>query len=216
MEMRNSDVDYNKIDSVITFIGTSLCMRLNVILSNTKAKHYTPDSFYMETEFYSKVVDRRMANIKLTMRYFITIEGFGKEFGGQNNPYIIINDSDMINVRTKLHQFYEIYNQPDVYKKDDNGNVYPNKKYKPIMIEDLPFNKYIVLAPSTIVNIEDKRVPAIKVFLSDKEKFVYIHKRAFEGMLYQFDCLNMYQAAQELLNFYGIPDTGTNRFSLKY
>jgi hypothetical protein len=205
---------YNKIDSIICYIGDA-ALKMNVILTDTNKKDKLRNlSYHMETDFYSKAADCRMVNIKLSMKYFLTLEGF-KDINGQR-PYIMITPANIIKIRESFHNYLDnIFYDGNTFVIE-NGNLCFRRGKKPILIDGLPFEKYLVLAPDMGVNRDNINYKATKLFLSSRDNYLYLTESQLLELVYAFDSINMYQSALSLVNYFGRPPEGTNRFIVKY
>lgn len=206
------DKNYNKIDSLICYVGGKAVLKMNVILSDTKAERYRDLSYHMETDFYSDKADRRLVNIKLNYRYFLTLETIGKY--NAEREYIVINDSDMFQFREALRGLHTEITASDLYAEREG---------KLTMVRDspsfgvrLPFKKKVVFHASTITDSEDFNHPGALMYVNSKDLVISLSVRDIEGLLYHFETINLFQMAQELVNYFGRPADGTNRFMVKY
>lgn len=206
------DKNYNKIESLICFVGRKAVLKMNVILSDTKAERYRDLSYHMETDFYSNSADRRMVNIKLNYRYFLSLETIGKE--NTKREYLIINDSDVFQFRETLRGLHTELTASDLYAEREG---------KVTMVRDSPsfgvrlaFKNKVVFHASTITDSEDFKHPGALMYINSKDLVIPLSVRDVEGLLYQFETINLYQMAQELVNYFGRPADGTNRFKVQY
>lgn len=206
------DKNYNKIESLICYVGGKAVLKMNVILSDTKAERYRDLSYHMETDFYSSSADRRMVNIKLNIRYFLSLETIGK--GNIEREYLIINDSDIFQLREALRGVYKEITSPDLYAEREG---------KLTMVRDspsfgvkLPFKKKVAFHASMITDSEDFKHPGVLMYINSKDLAISLSVRDVEGLLYQFETINLFQTAQELVNYFGRPEDGTNRFKVQY
>lgn len=206
------DKNYNKIESLICFVGRKAVLKMNVILSDTKAERYRDLSYHMETDFYSSSADRRMVNIKLNYRYFLSLETIGKE--NTKREYLIINDSDIFQFREALRGLHTELTASDLYAEREG---------KLTMVRDSPsfgvrlaFKNKVVFHASTITDSEDFKHPGALMYINSKDLMIPLTVRDVEGLLYQFDTINLFHMAQELVNYFGRPEDGTNRFKVQY
>ena len=206
------DKNYNKIDSLICYVGGKAVLKMNVILSDTKAERYRDLSYHMETDFYSDKADRRLVNIKLNYRYFLTLETIGKY--NAEREYIVINDSDMFQFREALR---------GIHTEITASDLYAEREGKLTMVRDspsfgvrLPFKKKVVFHASTITDSEDFNHPGALMYVNSKDLVISLSVRDIEGLLYHFETINLFQLAQEMVNYFGRPTDGTNRFMVKY
>jgi hypothetical protein len=166
----------------------------------------------METDFYSNSADRRMVNIKLNYRYFLSLETIGKE--NTKREYLIINDSDVFQFREALRGLHTELTASDLYAEREG---------KLTMVRDSPsfgvrlaFKNKVVFHASTITDSEDFKRPGALMYINSKDLVIPLSVRDVEGLLYQFETINLYQMAQELVNYFGRPADGTNRFKVQY
>lgn len=209
-------MNYNKINSLVTYIGNNTGLFMNVILSNTDDKtRFRNLSFHFETEYHSNKINDTMTNIKLSYRYYLSIENLKANENGIKE-FIMITPSDMYELRRGLMYFYKnvVCKQDEIFIKRDE-RYYINKQIKPITMDGFPMGKFIILEPITTTTKDDVSYPATKIYLSSNDVYTVIGKRAYEGLLYTIMHFNMYQSAQELINYFGKPSEGTNHFIVK-
>lgn len=206
------DKNYNKIESLICYVGGKAVLKMNVILSDAKAERYRDLSFHMETDFYSKPADRRLVNIRLEYRYFLTLETIGKY--NTRREYLVINDSDIIQFREALR---------GIHAEITASDLYAEREGKLTMVRDSPsfgvrlsFKNKVVFHASTITDSEDFNHPGALMYINSKDLVIPLSVRDIEGLLYHFETINLFQMAQELVNYFGRPEDGTNRFMVKY
>lgn len=207
--------EVNRIASVIGYFGRYCNLQMHVIITEPpkdQKRQMRNNSFYTETNFYSKSADQRMINIKLNFRYYMALE-YNKP---DERAYCTIYDDYMISIKNKLNQYYNLYSDKDTFVKDDNGKYILNReKAKAISIENLPFGFYLVFVP-TVLEKDGSYYPATKLYVNSRHSYDVLTTLSLNKLVYIFNTFNMYQSALQLINFYGKPEFGTNRFIVEY
>ena len=102
-----------------------------------------------------------------------------------------------------------------MFAKVDGKYIVDRTNAKAISINNLPFGCYFVLAP-VVIDKEDTTVPATKIYLNSKTTYDILESDSLFKLKHTFATIDMFNAAMNLLNFYGRPNEGTNRFIVKY
>lgn len=206
----------SKISAMIGYIGRKSKLSMNVVVSDTNLnqnsnRKFRPDSFYTETEFYSDKANQRLVNIKLNLNYYLSYEYRDET----ENTYFVIRDYCMPYINAKLEEYCNLYLHGDMFAKVDGKYIVDRTNAKAISINNLPFGCYFVLAP-VVIDKEDTTVPATKIYLNSKTTYDILESDSLFRLKHTFATIDMFNAAMNLLNFYGRPDEGTNRFIVKY
>lgn len=199
---------YEKISDDIMIIANRIILRMNVGLS-----YYTNDNkrinFHREIEYYSQKANKNLINIKRNFDYYLTIEHT------INKDYIRIGINDIIKLRYALHEAYKFFTSKeykDLYAKN-NGELMMLQHPDPIIITDLPMDKYLQFEPSIFVNFRGESERGLRMFLSSTESYCDISINRLEGLIYIIDTIDLFQCAQNMINYIERPDYGTNLYT---
>lgn len=207
--------EVNRIASVIGYFGRYCNLQMHVIITDPpkdQKKKMRNNSFYSETNFYSKAADQRMVNIKLNFKYYMALE-YNKP---DERAYCTIYDEYILPIQSKLNEYYQLYTDKNTFIKTQDGKYVLNReRAKAISIEHLPFGFYLVFVP-TVLEKDGYYYPATKLFVNSRHTYDILTSLSLNKLVYIFNTINMYQSALELINFYGKPSFGTNRFIVEY
>ena len=84
------------------------------------------------------------------------------------------------------------------------------EKKNPIILDGLVGSKYLMFEPIVFIDWEEKQSKGVRITLGDKEIFTDVAVNVFAGFMYIINSLDMFTAAQNMINYIGHPDFGTN------
>ena len=199
--------DYDAINDVVYYISQSTYLGFTVKLSR-KNKEGNRSSFHNEYAYNSSYVGVNTAiSIKRIFDYFLTIQN-----GYNRNIYLQIRPENMIMVQNCFSQASQYLYDESLWGMQ-NKRLIMKGQVQPIIIKDLPMQKWIMLEP-TILSYEGEHYQrGIRMTLSEIGVFVDIPMNNFLGLLYTLNSFNMYQAAITVLSSLQVP-YGTNLRSL--
>ena len=187
---------YNKIIDNVYNICYGLSIKMNVLLAKKQAdgKRY---SYHHEYEYrMGRYNVQNLRTIKREFDYFLSIE--------INNPYDMIKDSiriypqDIMPIRTQLQNLYsKFYN----YFNNNIGDQYGSLAIK---------NQIIDLVALELEKDNGEIYNGIRMYFPDYGTYFDVSLERFSGLAYTFQCINMYEAAQNMINYIGYPEYGYN------
>lgn len=196
-------VDYDKITDDMMYLGNSVTMRFNVLLS--KKFSNTDNSrrfFHSEYRYDSKYDDTQTAiTIKRCFSYYMSID-----VGGDNwDKSVMIRIQDIIILR-------EIVNMASKWLMDDtfkieNGSL--TCKRKNTLKMALPDGKYLWFDP-VVIEWNGVQNQGVRVTISDPGIYVDMISDLFLGFKYLVDTVDMFGYAQNMVNYLGRPENGFN------
>lgn len=203
-------IDYDKLSDDVLYLGSKLYLRMNVSLSNKQ----DPDMryhFHKEYSYDSKYSKTRLMSMKRSFDYYLSFDKTDLR------NIIIIRPQDMIILQRALARvvlWFEDKEKNAFYVKNKKLIV---KKQQPILVEGLAMNGYIEFQPIVILSENDnKQTPGLRLTLGKEDCFADITIDKFYGLLYTINTIHMYEAAQNLLNYLGRPDFGTNLVEMDF
>ena len=204
-------IDYSKYEKItddIMIIANKVVLKMNVGLS-----YYTTENkrinFHREVEYYSQKANKNLINIKRNFDYYLTIEHI------INKDYIRIGINDIIKLRYALREAYKFFTDmryKDLYAKS-NGELIMMTHPDPIIITDLPMDKYLQFEPSIFTNFRGESERGLRMFLSSTESYCDISINRLEGFIYIIESINLFECAQNMINYIERPEYGTNLFT---
>lgn len=203
--------DYEKISDICMWLSNDYVLKFTVELNKHNDK-YGKSNFYKEIG-YTIDEDYRV-NINRDFIYYLSIESIKKTLDG-NKLNIRIGLNDIYFLKYKLEQaiswFTDKYFE-NLFARDNNNKIVMTMKPNPIKI-DLSFGNYIEIEPS-IFTFDNtlEQLTGVRIYLSSDSNSLFMNINTLFGFKYFIDTFNMYQSAQNMLNFLGRPEYGTNYF----
>lgn len=203
--------DYEKISDICMWLSNEYVLKFTVELNKHNDK-YGKSNFYKEIG-YTIDEDYRV-NINRDFIYYLSIESIKKTLDG-NKLNIRIGLNDIYFLKYKLEQaiswFTDKYFE-NLFARDNNNKIVMTMKPNPIKI-DLSFGNYIEIEPS-IFTFDNtlEQLTGVRIYLSSDSNSLFMNVNTLFGFKYFIDTFNMYQSAQNMLNFLGRPEYGTNYF----
>ena len=203
--------DYEKISDICMWLSNEYVLKFTVELNKHNDK-YGKSNFYKEIG-YTIDEDYRV-NINRDFIYYLSIESIKKTLDG-NKLNIRIGLNDIYFLKYKLEQaiswFTDKYFE-NLFARDNNNKIVMTMKPNPIKI-DLSFGNYIEIEPS-IFTFDNtlEQLTGVRIYLSSDSNSLFMNINTLFGFKYFIDTFNMYQSAQNMLNFLGRPEYGTNYF----
>lgn len=201
-----SYIHYDRLSDDLLYLGNSTLLRFNVTLARVNSKDGTKVSYHKEYKYPSdKYID---ADFAMTMRrsfdYYLSIEKVDAK-----ESSVMIRVQDIILLRMRLKEVASWFSNGtfDIIK----GDIKIVKRPTPVMIEGLAGNKMIMFEPVVIVwDNTNEQQQGVRMTLSESSTYVDISINNFFGFMYLIDTIDMYGAAQNLVNYLGRPALGTN------
>ena len=203
--------DYEKISDICMWLSNDYVLKFTVELNKHNDK-YGKSNFYKEIG-YTIDEDYRV-NINRDFVYYLSIESIKKTLDG-NKLNIRIGLNDIYFFKYKLEQAISWYTDKyfeNLFARDNNNKIVMTMKPNPIKI-DLSFGNYIEIEPS-IFTFDNtlEQLTGVRIYLSSDSNSLFMNVNTLFGFKYFIDTFNMYQSAQNMLNFLGRPEYGTNYF----
>lgn len=199
---------YEKITDDIMIIANRVILKMNVGLS-----YYTSENkrinFHREVEYYSQKANKNLINIKRNFDYYLSIEHTIKK------DYIRIGISDIIKLRYALDEAYKFFidiKYQNIYAKS-NGELIMLQHPDPIIITGLSMDKYLQFEPCIFTNFRGEAERGLRMFLSSNESYCDISINRLEAFKYIIDSINLFECAQNMLNYIERPEYGYNLYS---
>lgn len=198
-----SHLVYDKISDDIYYIGGSgrMMLRMNVLLAK-KNDDGSRRHYYSEFLYDSKYNDYgQVVSIRRSYDYYMTLESLEDK-----SESIMIRVQDMILLQFKLTELSNWFRDQTAYIYKDN-KLYLKDKYS-VLIDGFPERKSIRLEP-IVLNWEEKQDMGVRISLNNVFSDISLDK--FYGLYYIINNFNMFQSAQMMLAYFGMPEYGTNR-----
>ena len=204
---------YNKISDDVHIIGKNIILRMNVILYNTTANS-NKIYFHREVNYFDSVANQERRSIKRSFDYHLSIENIRYTDQGYKE-FIRIGLPEVMLLKNSLSQVISWFNSPEysnLYSIKDNKLSLTRKPPK-LVIAPLPQDKFIVLSP-VVIEFGVDHVQGVRMYLNSENNYADITVPRFMGFIQSIIDINMYNAAQNMLNYYGRPPFGTNMYTM--
>ena len=201
-------IDYDKISDDLCWLGNKCIVRMVVKLAN-KGKDGTRYHFHKEFKYETSYTNKREAmTIRRSFDYYISIDHL--EY---RESSVIISIRDILLLRMQMNEAFKWFYDKTFAMRNDKMVIFEKKK--PIIVDGLMGNKYISFEPIVYIDWDDKQSKGIRVTLGNSEIFTDVPVNVFAGFMYVINSLDMFTAAQNMINYIGHPDFGTNLFTFE-
>lgn len=201
-------IDYDKISDDLCWLGNKCIVRMVVKLAN-KGKDGTRYHFHKEFKYDTQYINKKEAvTIRRSFSYYISIDSL--EY---RNASVIITINDILLLRAKIQEAFSwFYDKTFAMKR---GKMIILEKKPPAIVDGLIGGKFIAFEPIVYVDYEDKQSKGIRITLGDNNVFTDVPIETFNGFCYIIGQINMFESAQNMINYIGHPDFGTNLYTFE-
>lgn len=198
---------YEKLTDDILYVAANLVLRLNVVLGRKNSSDGSRMGFHndyiYESSKYSNV------NKSITMRrhfdYFLTLENIKDTNGVKESIMIRVND--MIPLRDMLNEVSKWFfdqKYKDLFAYDNSNKLVLINKIDPVWIRGFAADKSIKIEPTVVTLWNDSLVEGVRMYLNSDNNFIDIPSDRLMGLIYIIGSIDLFSAAQNLINFLGI------------
>lgn len=212
MQLKNpiEYMQYDKISDDIMMLDKNNIIRFNVMLAKTN------DSgrkfFHTEYKYKSNNSDyKSLITLRRSYDYFLSFENIYRNEIGYKE-YVIVGISDYMQLKFGLEEAFRWF-RDEKYSKlfmTKNGKLIMSTPIPDFVISNLPKNKYIRLMPCILVKGETEREPGIEMEIGSASNIIRMTIKHFMGMYYILSNFNMLECSQNMINYLGHPEFGTN------
>lgn len=200
---------YDKISDDLMILGINTVLKFTVSLTKYNDRYGRMYS-HKEFEYTSRTSSSPVVTIKRSFDYYVSIENI-KNVEDVPKEFILIGINDMYMIREHLSQV-SLWFTDKKYSKlfaKKNGELILSADVDPIIISNLPMNKYLKFTP-IIYNRLDNYQTGIRMYINSDTNYVDMPISRFMGFLYTINTLDMYNCAQNMLNYIQRPEPGFN------
>ena len=202
------NTDYEKISDICMWLNNEYVLKFTTELNKHTDKH-GKTNFY--TEIGYRINNDYRININRDFNYYLSIESIKRNIEG-NKLCIRIGLNDIYFLKCNLEKVIVWFTDKqfeNLFVKDKNKIVMTIKP-NPVKI-NLSYNNYIEFEPSifTFDNTLEQYI-GVRIYLSSDSNSFFMNVNTLFGFKYFIDTFNMYQSAQNMLNFLGRSENGTN------
>lgn len=204
---------YEKITDDILFLGFNCVMRMNVVLAK-RTNEGVRKGYHSEYMYKQKGDD--VITLRRSFDYYISIENIKKTYDN-DKEFIRIGNKEFMAYKNMIKQSimwftHEKYNNVFATK---NGKLVMTRSIPDLELKNLPLNKYLIFECRLIVKggVVETIEPGVRIYLSSSNNYVDINLDVLMSIYSSLEGFNMYIAAQNMINYLGRPDYGTNLMS---
>lgn len=195
-------IDYDKISDDLCWLGNKCIVRMVVKLSS-KAKDGTRYHFHKEFKYKTQYVNKPdVISIRRSFEYYISIDSL------ESKASVIITIRDILLLRAKITEAFNWFYDKTFAMK--NNKMIILEKKKPVIIDGLMGGKFLMFEPIVHTDWEEKQSKGIRVTLGSSDEYTDVPANTFAGFMYIINSIDMFTAAQNMINYIGHPDFGTN------
>ena len=199
-------LDYDKISDDLCWLGNKCIVRMVVKLSN-KNKDGDRNHFHREYKYQSNYNRKELITIRRSFDYYISIDNL------ESKDSIIITVRDILLLRMQMAEAFKWFYDKTFAMK--NNKMIILEKKKPVVVDSLLGGKYLMFEPIVYIDWEEKQSKGIRITLGNPDAFTDVPVNVFAGFMYLMNSIDMYTAAQNMINYIGHPDFGTNLFTFE-
>ena len=206
---------YNRLTDDIFYLGSDVVLRMNVIL-------YVVDIKNKKRYFYHKEVghidnDHNLVfRMKRSFDYYLSLENYLSDSKGEK-LFIQIRLHNMYMLRQTLSSALVWLDDPryDSLFTHIGGTLDSIPKAMSaikLTINNLPMGNFIVLCPCFVIKtFEGQSIQSkgIRMFFA-YDKYIDLSARQFQGFTQSIMDINLFNAAQQMLSYFGRPPYGCN------
>lgn len=199
-------LDYDKISDDLCWLGNKCIVRMVVKLAN-KNKEGNRNHFHKEFRYPAHYNDKKeVITLRRSFDYYISID----TLDGTKDS-IMITVRDILLLRMQMSEAFKWFYDKTFAMK--NKKMIILEKKPPLIVDGLANGKYISFEPIVYIDWEDKQSKGIRITLGSPDVYTDIPVNVFAGFMYLMNSIDMYMAAQNLINYLGHPKFGTSLFT---
>lgn len=196
-------IDYDKISDDLCWLGNKCIVRMVVKLAN-RGKDDTRYHFHKEYKYDANYNNKKeVITIRRSFGYYISIDSLEYK-----DASVIITNNDILLLRAKIAEAFNWFYDKTFAMK--NGKMIILEKKKPAIVDGLLGGKFLMFEPIVYIDFDDKQSKGIRISINDKNIFSDVPANVFSGFMYAINSIDMFTAAQNMINYIGHPDFGTN------
>ena len=208
--------DYDRISDKVMWLGFSTTLNFNVDLyfqrkagmSNEKIK----ENFHREYMYRTKPDDPYRVKIIRDFTYYFSIEYTSKD----QKERVLISPEHIYFVIFNLKKVMRWFIGEDgintVFSKRSDGRLFIPTHPEPIKI-NLSFGNYIEFE-TAIDSSTGYDTIGVRTYLNNDGVFFFMNSNTLFSLFHMLSTCNMYELAQNMLNYVGRPPYGTNSYNI--
>lgn len=208
--------DYDRISDKVIWLGFGVTLNFNVDLffqrKDIKSMEKIKENFHREYIYRTNPDDPYRVKIIRDFTYYFTID-----YNIKNIKERVVIGPDQIyffifNLKKVMQWFIGENGINVVFSKNKDGKIFIPSHPEPIRI-NLAFGNYIEFEPAVDINNGYETI-GVKVYLNSDGVFFFMSSNTLFSLYHMLSTCNMYELAQNMLNYIGRPAYGTNSYNI--
>ena len=208
--------DYDRITDKVMWLGFPVTLNFNVDLffqrKDTKSMEKIKENFHREYLYKTNSDDSYRVKILRDFNYYFSIDYNSKDIKERaiisaDNIYFLI-----FNLKKVMQWFIGENGINTIFSKRPDGGLFIPTHPEPIKV-NLAFSNYIEFEPA-ISNVNGCETIGVKTYLNSDGVFFFMSSDTVFSLFHMLSTCNMYELAQNMLNYIGRPEYGTNSYNI--
>lgn len=208
--------DYDRITDKVMWLGFNTALNFNVDLffqrKDNRTMEKTKENFHREYLYKMNADDPYRVKIIRDFTYYFTIEYNTRDIKeraviGTEQIYFFI-----FNLKKVMQWFIGEGGINTIFLKRKDGKLFIPTHPEPIRT-NLAFGNYIEFEPAIDI-INGYETIGVKTYLNSDGVFFFMTSDILFSLYHMVSTCNMYALAQNMLNYIGRPEYGTNSYNL--
>lgn len=208
--------DYDRISDKVMWLGFGAVLNFNVDLFFQRKDNRTmmknKENFHREFMYKNNPDEPYRVKIIRDFTYYFTIEYNTKEIKervviGPEQIYFFV-----FNLKKVMQWFIGENGINTIFSKRNDGTLFIPTHPESIKI-DLAFGNYIEFEPAIDI-VGGYETIGLKTYLNNDGIFFFMSSNTLYSLFHMVSTCNMYELAQNMLNYVGRPPYGTNSYNI--
>lgn len=204
---------YEKITDDVMVVGTGIVLKFTVglsVYSDTGRR----SSYHKEFGYKSSKAREKLVTVKRSFDYYLSFESLrGLDELNGDKLFIRIGLTEIGLLAEAFRKALLWFTDPkyqNLFVKKDGKIIMPvNKQIDPITIYGLPQAKWLKFEPGVFTTLlTDEMYAGVRLYLGSDKVFCHMPVGKLMGLVNFFSTFNMYNAAQNMLNYIQRPPFG--------
>ena len=209
--------DYDRISDKVMWLGFGALLNFNVDLyfqrKDAKSSDKIKENFHREYLYKINQDDPYRVKIIRDFNYYFSIDYTLKEIKERaiispEQIYFVI-----FNLKKVMLWFIGENGINTIFSKNKDGKIFIPTHPEPIKI-NLAFGSYIEFEPAIGMDNNGYETIGVKTYINSDAVFFFINSDIIFSLYHMLSTCNMYELAQNMLNYVGRPPYGTNSYNV--
>lgn len=195
-------LDYDKISDDLCWLGNSVVVRMNVKLSRKKDNKRF--HFHKEFGYQTQLLDNpQLYTIRRSFDYYISIDHL------QSKESVMITIRDILLLRMKVAEVYNWFSDGTFAIKNKKLIILDRKQ---CIVDGLLCKKQMLFEPIILEDEDGTQQPGVRLTIGSPDVYSDFSSSVLGGFIYLINQIDMFTAAQNMINYLGHPEFGTNLY----